>query len=118
ILGPGARRTDGRGGVLMNEVQLARYDRMFDAYAGPDGNLTWATFTAHVQPLAAQRGLASDSPEVINILGSLLYWWDYVCAASDTNRDGQVGRDEWHAFCEATYTKLCEAAAAGEEFPF
>ena len=51
----------------MDDVQKARYDRVFDSYEGPDGDLTWDSFSAHIGALAALRGEAADSPAVTTL---------------------------------------------------
>ncbi|MEA2900766.1 MAG: hypothetical protein QOH36_653 [Actinomycetota bacterium] len=101
----------------MDEVQKARYDRVFDSYKGPDGDLTWDSFSAHIAALAALRGEPADSPAVNTLREGLRVWWDQLCMVADTDHDGRVSRDEWGAFSVGITDVVRQTAAAGGEYP-
>ncbi len=90
---------------------------MFQAYESPEGDLTWDSFSAHIDTLAAQRGMAADSPEVGTLREGLRAYWDQLSGMADTDHDGRVSRDEWRAFCTGMTEVVRQAAAAGGEFP-
>ena len=101
----------------MNEIQEARYDRVFQAYEGPDGDLTWESFSAHIDTLAEQRGLEPHSPPATEMREGLRVWWDRLAAAADANHDGRVSRDEWRDYCVMITGVVRQTAAAGGEYP-
>lgn len=101
----------------MNEIQQARYDRCFDAYVDGAGYLTEASFTAHTGVLAAPRGLPADSTEAIALVDELHTWWRQIAAAADSDNDGRVSRDEWHAFAQTLTGMLRDIAEAGGDWP-
>lgn len=101
----------------MDTIQQARYDRVFDAYEGPDGHLSWASFSAHIDVLAGRRNLGSDSPEATALRDGLQFWWDNLAAAADSDHDGRVSREEWRTFCAGMTDVVRQTAAAGEAFP-
>ena len=101
----------------MDDVAKARYDRVFDAYQGPEGDLTWDSFSAHIGALAAQRGQAPDSDEVTTLREGLRFYWDQLSTVADADGDGRVTRDEWRAFCSGMTGLVHQTAAAGGEFP-
>ena len=101
----------------MDDVAKARYDRVFDAYQGPDGDLTWESFSAHIGDLATLRDEDADSSAVTTLREGLRAWWDQLSAVADTDRDGRVSRDEWAAFCRGITDIVRQTAAAGGEYP-
>jgi len=104
-------------GAFMQEIQQARYDRVFQAYEGPDGDLTWQSFSAHIDVLAEQRGLAPHSSEATGLREGLRVWWDQLSAVADANHDGRVSLDEWRAYCVMITEVVRQTAAAGGEYP-
>lgn len=101
----------------MDDVQRARYDRVFQAYESAEGDLTWESFSAHIDTLAGQRGLAADSAEVTTLREGLRAYWGQLSAMADTDHDGRVTREEWRAFCSAMTDVVRQTAATGGEFP-
>jgi|GEM_PF-4583077 len=101
----------------MDDVRQARFDRVFKAYESPDGDLTWASFSAHIDVLAGQRGLAPDSPEAVTLREGLRVYWDQLSEMADTNHDGRVSREEWRVFCAGMADFVNQTAADGGEFP-
>ncbi len=68
----------------MDDIQLARYDRMFRAYAADDDYLTRDCFTRHTRKLAAIRGEAPDSAHAAAFDDELGNVWDQLAAVADT----------------------------------
>ena len=101
----------------MDDVQQARYDRVFDAYQGPEGDLTWESFSAHIGALATLRGQAPDSEAVVTMREGLRVLWDQLLMAADSDHDGRVSRAEWRGFCVGITEVVRQTAAAGGEYP-
>lgn len=102
----------------MDDIQLARYDRVFDAYADAEGYLTRDCFKQHVRALAEIRGLANDSPAVAALDDELGDTWKQLAAIADADHDGRVTRDEFRAAGEGITASMNEAAEAGTPWPF
>ena len=102
----------------MNDIQLARYDRVFDGYAKGGPHLTRECFTNHTRALAGLRGQAPDSPAVAALEDELGSTWDQLAAIADTDHDGRISRDEWRAAAQGITASLEEALAAGVPWPF
>lgn len=101
----------------MDDIQLARYDRVFRAYAGDADHLTRDGFTRHTRRLAEIRGESPDSPPVQAFDEELGNIWDQLAAVADTDRDGRISLDEWRAAGEGVTAALREADAAGATSP-
>lgn len=101
----------------MESIQLARYDRVFDAYA-IDGYLTRDGFKQHTEELARIQGKSSDDPAIVAFDAELAGVWAQLEAMADTDHDGRVSRDEWRAAALAITGALREAVDAGAEPPF
>lgn len=102
----------------MDDVQLARYDRVFDGYAAPDGYLTRDCFTHHTKVLAEIRGQAPDSPAVQALEAELGNTWGQLAALADTDNDGRVSRDEWREAARAITGAMQAATDANGPRPF
>jgi len=102
----------------VSDIQLARYDRVFDAYADAEGYLTRDGFTRHTQALAELRGQAPDAPAIAAFDAELGKVWDQLAAAADADHDGRVSRDEWRTAAAAITAAIWEADAASVPSPF
>lgn len=102
----------------MDDIQLARYDRVFDGYALGDDYLSRDSFTRHTRTLARLRGKNPESPSISAFDEELGNVWDQVAAIADTDHDGRVSRDEWREAAKAVTASLRAAADAGAEWPF
>jgi hypothetical protein len=51
---------------VVEDIQLARYDRVFDGYARGDDYLTRDSFSRHIRTLAAIRGQAAGSEALLD----------------------------------------------------
>jgi hypothetical protein len=102
----------------MDDIQLARYDRVFNGYAGSDEYLSRDSFARHTRRLAEIRGVPADSPSIAALDEELGQTWNALAAMADTDNDGRVSRDEWRASCEVITSMLREAQAAGGPLPF
>lgn len=100
----------------MDDVQLARYDRVYRAYAGDDEYLTRDCFTRHTRKLAAIRGDA-DAAHVAAFDDELGNVWEQLAAVADTDHDGRISLDEWRAAAVGITAALREADAAGVASP-
>lgn len=101
----------------MDDIQLARYDRVFRAYAGEDDYLTRDCFTRHTRKLAEIRGEAADSPRVLAFDEELGGIWDYLASVADADHDGRVSLAEWRAASEGVTAALRETDATGAASP-
>ena len=102
----------------MDDVQRARYDRVFRAYAGDDEYLTRDCFSRHTRRLAEIRGEAADSPAIAAFDQELDKVFDQLEAIADTDHDGRVTLPEWRAAAEGITVAIREAEAAGGPGPF
>jgi Ca2+-binding EF-hand superfamily protein len=93
----------------VDEIQLARYDRVFDGYANADGYLTRDCFTHHIRALAEIRGEPRDSPTVVAFEDELGNTWQQLASIADTDQDGRVSRDEWREAAQAITAALRHA---------
>jgi len=102
----------------VDDIQLARYDRVFDGYAKGDAYMTRASFANHTRALAELRGLAPDSPAVAALDEELGKTWSQLAAIADTDHDGRVTRDEWRAAAQGLTASLAQAIADGVPWPY
>ena len=101
----------------MDQLQQARYDRVFDAYA-EEGYLTRNGFENSTRVLAEIQGRSADEPAIAafrNELGSI---WDGLAAIADLDNDGKITREEWRTAAEGITTSLRESQQGGAPFPF
>src|SRR5580765_3725992 len=102
----------------MDEIQLARYDRVFDAYAAPEEYLSRESFSRHTRALAKIRGHAPDSPAIAALDEELGNVWNQLAAVADTDHDGRVSRDEWREAALAITASLRQALEENVPWPF
>ena len=101
----------------MDEIQRARYDRVFDAYAY-GGYLTWEGFERHTKILAEIQGRSPEAPALVALRDELKGIWDSLATMADTDGDGRIDRDEWRAAAAGITASLQEAQAQGTPWPF
>jgi len=106
------------GERTVDDIQVARYDRVFDAYAKGEEFLERDGFANHTRLLAGIRGEAPDSPAIAAFDADLGNTWDQLAAIADTDNDGRVTRDEFRAAAQAITAAMRQAAAAGVASPF
>jgi Ca2+-binding EF-hand superfamily protein len=103
---------------MPSEVQQARFERMFKAYdCDRDGFLTLENFVDHAYKLAALRGQSTDTPAFRALIADLEDSWKALAAAADTNGDGMVSSDEFHAWCEGLSAMLKKSVEDKQPWP-
>ncbi len=108
---------DGKGAPEMDEIQRARYDRVFDAYAY-DEYITWEGFDRHTRILAEIQGRSPDAPAIVALREELRSIWDSLATMADSDHDGRINRDEWRVSAEGLTASLREAQEQGVPWPF
>ncbi|MDQ1393934.1 MAG: hypothetical protein QOF30_2911 [Acidimicrobiaceae bacterium] len=73
----------------MDDIQRARYDRVFDAYVNAAGPITRDCFAQLTKALAEIRGQSADSAAVAEFDAELGNSWDRLAARADTDNDGR-----------------------------
>lgn len=101
----------------MDEIQQARYDRVFDAYAY-EGYITWEGFNRHVSILAETQGRTPDAPALVALRDELKAIWDGLAEMADADHDGRIDRDEWRAAGEGLTASLRQAQEEGAPWAF
>ncbi len=102
----------------MEDIQLARYDRVFDGYARGDEYLTRSSFTRHIKTLAEIRGESPDAPALAAFGEQLGNTWSQLAAISGTDDDGRVSRDDFRAASLQVTAGMRQAADEGLPWPF
>jgi len=101
----------------MNEIQQARYDRVFDAYA-IDGYLSKEGFDRHTRILAELQGRPADAEPIAALRAELFLIWGQLAPMADTDNDGRITRHEWRAAAQGLTASLQQAQKQGMPWPF
>jgi Ca2+-binding EF-hand superfamily protein len=101
----------------VDEIQRARYDRVFDAYAY-DGYITWEGFDRHTRILAEIQGRSPDATAIVSLREELRNIWESLATMADSDHDGRINRDEWRVSAEGITASLREAQEQGVPWPF